>query len=222
MESNNFISPLIPCGESETKFDILNLKNPGVLMGKMPKDLFQKIKDECTIKFKDYESANHKLVGVMEEQLDFPFEKYPELQDYLIYMYQNWLDKFGLKNHYPFDGYPRIMDVWFNRQKKNEYNPIHNHEGTVSFVIWVKIPYDIKKELELDYYTNPIHSPKKAMFQFIYHTNSVGLMLHDLYLTKEDEGKIIMFPASLYHTVYPFTTSEDVRISIAGNIEVLR
>ena len=37
-------------------------------------------------------------------------------------------------------------------------------------------------------------------------------------LSKEDEGKLIMFPSSFTHVLYPFYTSKDVRLSIAGNV----
>jgi hypothetical protein len=32
------------------------------------------------------------------------------------------------------------------------------------------------------------------------------------------EGTIVMFPSKLLHIVYPFQTSDDYRVSIAGNL----
>jgi hypothetical protein len=37
---------------------------------------------------------------------------------------------------------------------------------------------------------------------------------------KTFEGKMLFFPATLSHSVNPFYTSDDYRISIAGNIGV--
>jgi hypothetical protein len=37
-------------------------------------------------------------------------------------------------------------------------------------------------------------------------------------LSKKNEGDIIMFHSSLYHVVYPFFSTSEERISIAGNI----
>jgi hypothetical protein len=39
-----------------------------------------------------------------------------------------------------------------------------------------------------------------------------------MYVDKEWEGKIALFPAKLNHLVYPFYTSDEPRISISGNI----
>ena len=37
-------------------------------------------------------------------------------------------------------------------------------------------------------------------------------------MTPDDEGKIMFFPAKLPHIAYPFNDSDDVRISVSGNI----
>ena len=39
---------------------------------------------------------------------------------------------------------------WVNYQKQNEFNPVHNHGGVYSFVIWMKIPYDSEKQNQKD------------------------------------------------------------------------
>ena len=44
----------------------------------------------------------------------------------------------------------------------------------------------------------------------------VGFKMLDV--DNEYEGKIMMFPSSLVHCVYPFYTSDDYRISLSGNI----
>ena len=36
--------------------------------------------------------------------------------------------------------------LWINYQKKNEFNPPHDHDGKLSFVIYLKIPEELKKE----------------------------------------------------------------------------
>ena len=88
---------------------------------------------------------------------------------------------------------------WFNYQRQGEYLPSHDHDGIYSYNIWLKIP-------------------KKCLFEFTY-TNIIGnLTQHKIILTPEDEGKIIFFHAKLPHVAYPFLGSDDVRISVAGNI----
>ena len=37
---------------------------------------------------------------------------------------------------------------WINYQKQNGFNPPHDHDGKLSFVIYLKIPEELKKENE--------------------------------------------------------------------------
>ena len=34
----------------------------------------------------------------------------------------------------------QLTDLWVNYQYKHEFNPLHDHSGVYSFVIWMKIP----------------------------------------------------------------------------------
>ena len=108
---------------------------------------------------------------------------------------------------------------WVNYQKENEFNPLHDHTGIYSFVIWMKIPegvgYTKQNENQLSRMANchPISS-----FQFSY-TDMLGkLQVYDYRLEKEDEGTMVLFPASLNHQVYPFYNCDEERISVSGNI----
>jgi len=106
--------------------------------------------------------------------------------------------------------------LWVNFQKKNEFNPIHNHSGALSFVIWIDIPYDIEDEKQ--------YSPGKdsnnnvaGNFQILY-LNSLGeIKSENIAVDKKFNNKILLFPSSLNHTVYPFYTSDEYRISVSGN-----
>jgi len=40
---------------------------------------------------------------------------------------------------------------------------------------------------------------------------------HDLPVDKSYEKKLLLFPATMRHSVYPFYTSDDYRISVSGN-----
>lgn len=107
--------------------------------------------------------------------------------------------------------------LWVNFQKKHEFNPNHNHFGVFSFACWLNIPYDLEKEMELDQvkYSN---AKATSCFAFSYlnilgETNNYPIMVD-----KSREGDLIFFPAELNHSVYPFYTSDDYRISIAGNV----
>ena len=48
--------------------------------------------------------------------------------------------KHDIKPHYV------LSALWINYQKQNEFNPPHDHDGKLSFVIYLKIPEELKKE----------------------------------------------------------------------------
>ena len=108
-------------------------------------------------------------------------------------------------------------DMWVNFQQKGEYNPLHSHSGTLSFVIWVKIPYDLENEKILP---NIIRSntAKGPVFSFVHSGFSKQVSIYDIPIDKSYEGKMIIFPSWLQHMVSPFYTSNDFRISVSGNL----
>ena len=110
-----------------------------------------------------------------------------------------------------------LSSFWVNYQKQNEFNPIHDHTGVYSFVIWMKIP---TKHFEQN--RNPISLKSNAhlisAFQFQY-TDIIGQTSQYVYeMNPEMEGTILFFPAKLQHGVYPFYNCDEDRISISGNI----
>ena len=96
----------------------------------------------------------------------------------------------------------------------------------MSWVIFIKIPYNLNDEIKV---YNPFdsHSPdyqnlnkrltSKFCFMFPTHQRG-GIGSIVLNVDKSYEGKMILFPADLNHTVYPFYTSDDYRITISGNL----
>lgn len=107
-----------------------------------------------------------------------------------------------------------LKTLWANYSKKYDFNPSHTHTGLYSFVIWVKIPYNVEEELKLYKST----SPRASTFSFSY-PNSLGKIdQHTLFLDKDWEWTMALFPATMNHEVHPFYTSDDTRISISGNV----
>ena len=116
--------------------------------------------------------------------------------------------------------HPYYMSTWWvNYQKQNEFNPIHNHQGVYSFVIWMKIPYDSKKQ-NLKDIARGSNNPQIGNFQFVYADILGRSESHEYRLSPEYEGTMLFFPAELDHLVYPFYECDEDRISISGNIMV--
>lgn len=141
-------------------------------------------------------------------------KKYLNQYPHLLHraMYNGILENASVENLY-------LERTWINYQRPGEFIPIHRHSGILSFVIWTSIPYSFDKFF--DNSTKKFSTSKTAVgkFEFIY-TNSIGELINtQLPVDKSWEGKIMMFPAELFHQVYPFY-EKDYRITVSGNIRI--
>lgn len=116
--------------------------------------------------------------------------------------------------------------TWVNFQKKGEYNPFHYHSGVYSYVIWYQIPYYYKDENYTS--SKPTEIGKETTngdFNFYFHNekvpNSNPLQITrplEKHVDKTFEGYMAVFPSNLPHSVFPFYSSDEFRITISGNI----
>ena len=189
------------------------MKNTLYHKHKLPNVIFNFLKEDLKLEENNKVRYNEKLAGNIDKELlitnlNENVEKYLCEKAKEFYIWESNLneEKINLV----------INDLWVNYQKKYEFNPIHDHGGNVSFVCWVQIPYNLKDELNLDNCKNS-NSSCKSLFSFLY-TNPFGKIVTDLLMIDKDwEGTIIFFNSKLKHTVYPFFTSDEYRISVSGN-----
>lgn len=198
-------------------FEELRLRrNPGVLMGKLPNDILNTLKRNIAAATQTQDNYNKQLIGHIEKQ--YRLQVNLQVSDFIKKMAVDYQQQFDFEQ----GKIPKIIELWVNLQKKHEYNPVHHHFNKLGWVIWVQIPYDLNDELNAPNNINTIERKKRnSAFEFIYTAYTGELQTHPIFLTKEDEGKIIMFPKGLKHTVYPFFTSDGYRISVAGNIDFI-
>jgi hypothetical protein len=199
-----------------------DLNSIGVNNEYLPVDLFNKLKQQIEI-LKGKIGQQHRLAGNIKEEWNLE-QAIPLFNDYIISLInkhpihlnylQKEIKKFKIEEKAP----PlRLINLWVNLQKKYEFNPVHNHSGLFSFVIFVQIPYDLQKELK----EGPgalSNSNYTSCLQF-HSPNSLGQMIGEtVFVDKSYEGGIYFFNATTLHCVYPFFTSDDYRITVSGNI----
>ena len=132
----------------------------------------------------------------------------PEHRISHFYKGQNWV--YGLES------------LWVNFQKQHEFNPMHNHAGIFSFVIWMKIPTSHVEQRELPLAKNSNSKDTISNFSFVY-TDILGGIKNLAYNMEKDIcGYMVMFPSALHHMVNPFYECDEERISISGNIGLMR
>ncbi len=118
------------------------------------------------------------------------------------------------------DTFDMLLDQWWvNKQKQGEYNPMHNHSGIFSFVVWMHEPVNHDEQNKQE---NGKTSNRPCHHEFSFHYSTMThQMTHSMYpLGKELEGTMLFFPSDLFHSVNPFFNNDGIRISIAGNMGV--
>tara|TARA_X000000368_G_scaffold385707_1_gene345171 strand:+ start:34 stop:651 length:618 start_codon:yes stop_codon:yes gene_type:complete len=197
-------------------FEHIQLPNPGLTIGMIPPEIYKLVMQEIREIEKDDRGIikmNRILAGQIEREY-----KLEKSKQYIV----PYLEEMGRgyqKNWNYYQGQDLKVDsLWVNLQQKTEYNPLHNHDGILSYVAWLDIPYKHEDEMNINQSRNSRSNKNSASFQFIYST-ILGQIENEIYKVENGwEGRIIMFPAKLLHIVYPFYTSDDYRISIAGNL----
>tara|TARA_B100000965_G_C19534154_1_gene732542 strand:- start:420 stop:1136 length:717 start_codon:yes stop_codon:yes gene_type:complete len=106
-----------------------------------------------------------------------------------------------------------LWSLWANFQSQYQYNPIHNHSGFLSFVIWMKIPYSHEEQAKLDFIRNSNASGTAGNFVFM----ARDFRKECIIMNPSMEGCFSIFPSSYRHQVFPFYGTESIRLSIAGN-----
>ena len=102
-----------------------------------------------------------------------------------------------------------IKNLWVVRQFKNEYNPVHFHDGYISGVGYLKVPKNLtrsKKKLNTNGTIDFINGTKTSL------SNSI----HN-HIPKT--GDMIIFPNNLMHTAYPFKVDGERR-SFSFNLDL--
>ena len=100
---------------------------------------------------KTEEDFRHRLAGQIEKERGYSEEQrnkiIPFLSPYLG-VYNECFQRFQNKKFE--HGAPEyiLSALWVNYQRQNEFNPPHDHDGRLSFVVYLSIPDELKKENE--------------------------------------------------------------------------
>ena len=108
----------------------------------------------------------------------------------------------------------KIINLWIVKQLKNEYNPIHYHDGQLSGVGYLKIPKNMNQ--------NKMVKNKKIMtngtIDFI--NGQKNFLSESIYNLNPKLGDLVIFPNYLMHTAYPFNVDGERR-SFSFNVKII-
>lgn len=160
------------------------------------------------------EDHSQKLVGRVTEELKFSSDVanrvLEALKDYFVAYHLNMVESDrGTEMNVI------LQSGWYVRQLKNEYNPLHVHTNcTISCVGYLSLPNKIDNEWEND----SKNEPYNGQIEFAYGTAAMTYTNATTRI-KPAIGDFYIFPAGLWHTVYPFTSSGERR-SFSMNISI--
>ncbi len=209
--------------------DFRELPTYGVILAEVPTEIMKVINDDVNRmlekQFQDELDYRNLLLGHKKHEYGM-HNIIPQIEPYILHIANlydekwNYFQELDEQFNVSTPQQLRLTDLWVNFQRKHEFNPVHTHTGVLSFVIWVKIPYDLEEEKKVF----PVVSnsdPRTSKFTFHYN-NILGQMRnYSLNVDKSFEGNIALFPSHLNHSVNPFYTSDDFRISVAGNLRLV-
>ncbi len=209
------------------KFNPMSTETVGFVTCNLPDDILEVLNAEVQAMidtdFKQASTYNTGLVGAIEKEfvITKSVDKLNKFFNAVIPEYwklQGKKEESQILYQISFNSLKNVPDVWVNLQKKYEYNPLHSHGGALSFIVYLKIPYDLDTEVLLPHVrTHKLAPALTFVYPSIRGSNSVALD-YRVHIDKDWEGTMIIFPAWLNHMVTPFYTSDDYRISVAGNL----
>ena len=108
----------------------------------------------------------------------------------------------------------KILNFWVVSQYKNEYNPIHYHEGDISGVGYLKIPKYMTKN------KNVKNKKIKTNGTIDFINGQKAFLSKSIFNLIPKTGDLLIFPNYLMHTAYPFNIEEERR-SFSFNAKII-
>ena len=108
----------------------------------------------------------------------------------------------------------KIINLWVVKQLKNEYNPIHYHDGQLSGVGYLKIPKNMNDNNLV------INKKIKTNGTIDFINGQRGFLSKSIYNLNPKVGDLVLFPNYLMHTAYPFNINAERR-SFSFNVKIL-
>jgi len=185
---------------------------PLLYSSKVTPERLTKISEICkkTINLKTFKDAQHLTL----------FQKSPQVPHLEIFNVLKPYFQSYAKAHthdWDFRPLPRLTlgSAWVNSMEAGDFNPPHNHTGVLSFVVYLKVPDELKKENEKSTLQSMV-GPGAIEFR-ISEFKVHGAMSRDMLSFFPEEGEIFIFPTHLEHWVFPFK-SKVTRVSLSGNL----
>ena len=184
---------------------------------------------DSILKDENKKSYNNVLAGEIENEWIIPTSilELDSFKNYIDELSLRYLTSFASQHHIETDKIPPVLgrfaqmleksvltSAWFNDQKDDEYNPLHNHTGILSGVLYLKIP---------EYLPSRKNKDMDGTITFVGNSSDTDIIMTYSTITISPKvGDIFLFPSLLKQQVYPFRTvsGKGIRRSLSFNIEL--
>jgi len=160
------------------------------------------------------QSHRKNLAGQIKHEYLYPIEKEPWIfKEFQIYI-NTWIEGWKRFADRPnFNPKYQLTQMWINRMKAKEYNPIHIHPNCdLSFVLWLEVPARILNEAK----KNETNAPNPGTTVFLHGEDDWSVVTEKRFTPRVNN--LVIFPDKLRHWVLHFN-SKVTRTSVAGNIK---
>ena len=166
-----------------------------------------KLKKICSKKSKDYRKY---LAGLIKHEHVIDVKKLFAIISPYVESYAKAYMDYSAR---PIGKKIELTSAWVNYMTKFESNPMHRHYEDLSFVIYTKIPTELKKE-----YHESKGNTRPGVINFVQSLNDHENLINS-HTFMPEVGDFFIFPACLNHWVNHFQ-SEGERIYISGNLKI--
>jgi hypothetical protein len=203
---------------SEIKVDILRPFGPRILKANVPQKIVDDLNQHCDERTVEEHDASTDLVGHVQEELKCDINQIKSLGSLLYNLTFALYEQYMNERNEKITSRPdriAIHNSWFVRSFANDYNPVHLHtNSSFSCVLYLKVPEGIKE-------VNTKNAKKKyateGYIDFIH--GGSGLVCPANLCAQPKVGDLYIFPAELFHTVYPFY-GDGERRSFSANMSL--
>ena len=201
--------------EIEKNFELIRPFGPSIVKVKIPEEIVNNLNNYIDNIISDRSKSDNldmgkNLVGdvTQEFKLEQSLVSESGWLKFLGQSVQKWIKLTMNQDMKEF----KILDTWVVRQFKNEYNPIHWHNGHISGAGFLKVPETLGKHFQDDKGNKKYEGGQLTLIH-----GSRQFLSDCRYPITPRVGDFYFFPNYLMHTVYPFKGTDDERRSISFN-----
>lgn len=211
------------------------IKNVWWIQGKTPEYISEELEEFYQNALKgEYPKVNYKLAGVFEGE--YYIKHSDTFNKFITDSIETYIDRINeVGNYWGLDSTSSvdIVEQWINLQGPRDWNPMHSHSYDYSYVFWHKVPFTFENEQVVNPKAKTSGNFNLGDFSFHYPDLEKGRKVGPsglrtvinntkLGIDNKGEGNFAIFPAWLQHSVEPFYSSDEFRVSFSGNLEQVK